>query len=542
MTRDPIFFGISCTLGYEYTRRMYAKVVQSSSRPVVQSSSRPVVHSVYSRMLYAVFAMGLGVVMSACNTSSGLTQESKLQGPTSQIVAPEVMPALSNLRIQSAVQSDLTEVFDSAQKVYPPKTFDGATTPNGYTITFFDFYSVSFAYVNQVSRATSSLDPVVLAARHNPKAKAPEEEKTWTDGTYVTGANTRRSTMGSYYYGFPILYGLYSAESRAKGFGITDVAKYIMPMGGYYWALTKSGRYFDLITRDWVDEITVKKFKQAYDGVLDIVANKTGQDAKMTANWTAFNNAALVRPGSCPTNAAASDCIASNTIMPANVSDLCMTRWFLWWSWWDCSSKQGDYTALTQTDPATIAKFTTIALEDNNQFLYQGFYSGCGPNAGKNLLKWWQTYGGITNALRPSGSGFSAEENTQIELMNYMGAYPSGNGRSINSSGCGGMQQYLTNNNVNLGVVCAEGWAFTGNWYQILYNAFSSNIPVAVSQGILLWGGQLVSGHVGIAKSFRTDPYGNLYVQVFKNPPPMPETWNLAEVFALSGTYYLYKP
>ena len=128
-----------------------------------QSSSRPVVHrTIYGKISYAMLAVSLSLGISACGGSAILKQENVLQGPTSQIVAPEVMPVISSLRIQSAVQADLTEVFKSAQKVYPPKTFDGATTPNGYTITFFDFYGVSFAYVNQVSRATSSLDPVSI--------------------------------------------------------------------------------------------------------------------------------------------------------------------------------------------------------------------------------------------------------------------------------------------------------------------------------------------------------------------------------------------
>ena len=516
-----------------------------------QSSSRPVVHrTIYGKISYAMLAVSLSLGISACGGSAILKQENVLQGPTSQIVAPEVMPVISSLRIQSAVQADLTEVFKSAQKVYPPKTFDGATTPNGYTITFFDFYGVSFAYVNQVSRATSSLDPVVLAARHNPNAKAPEEEKTWIDGTYITGANTRRSTMGSYYYGFPILYGLYSAESQAKGFRTSDVIKFIMPMGGYYWALTSFGKYFDLITRDWVDSATVAKFKNAYDAVLGALADKIDNDAQMTTYWKAFNNDLVVRPGNCPSGVSTQECIVHNAIKPATIRDFCFTRWFMWWSWWDCSSKQGDYQVNETVGASQMTQFAPFEYKDNDQFYHLGAASGCGPNAGKNLLWWWQTYGGVSNALRPAGgtytyNGFTipytSEMNTQVELINYMGATVSNGGRVIPSSGCGGMQQYLTNNNVNLGVVCAEGWAFTANWYQILYNAFSFNIPVAVSQGILLWGGQLVSGHVGIVKWFRNDPYGNLYVKVFNNPSPMPQIWNLAEIFAGSGTYYLYK-
>jgi hypothetical protein len=151
-----------------------------------KSSSRPVVHkSLFARILTITLFMGLSLGMNACNSNS-VIPENLLQGPTSNIVAPEVMPVAYGIKIQSAVQSDLNAVFSSAQKVYPPKVSDLTNLPNGYTLTFFDFYDVSFAYVNQVSRATTSLDPQVLAARHSPNVKAPEEEKNWTDGTYVT--------------------------------------------------------------------------------------------------------------------------------------------------------------------------------------------------------------------------------------------------------------------------------------------------------------------------------------------------------------------
>ena len=488
--------------------------------------------------------MLFGISLFACGSAS--IPENKLQGRTSSIVAPEVMPALSNLQMQSVAQSDLARVFDSAQKVYPPAiTSDGSGTPDGYTITFFDFYGVSFAYVSQVSRATKSLEPQVLAARHNLSAKAPEDEKTWQDATYVTGANTRRTTLGSYTYGFPVLYGLYSQESQAKGFRPSDVTKFVMPVAGYYWAYTTSGRYFDLLTRDWVEPSIVEKLKQAYNTILSTLTRASDYKSIMTKNWKAFNGVFKIRPGDCPSAASSSECVPSNVLTPKTTAPFCFTRWFLWWSWWDCSSVQGNYTSDGQEVSGTsplLSQFSTIANEDNDQFDYQGAASGCGPNAGKNLLKWWQTYGNFPSTtptsalpLRSAGGGYTPEQNTQIELIGDMGAYISGNGRAINSSGCGGMQQYLTRYNVKLGVACAEGiWVITG-WVQQFITAFNANIPVAVSHFVIGYG-----GHVGIAKHFRTDPYGNLYVKVFNNPFPF-NTWNLAEVFAASGVYYLYK-
>jgi hypothetical protein len=244
-----------------------------------------------------------------------------------------------------------------------------------------------------------------------------------------------------------------------------------------------------------------------------------------------------VRPGDCAVGVSTTKCVSKIQLKPKTLAQYCMTRWFLWWSWWDCGSTQGAYNA-TGVDNDQIAlnpKFTTISYEDNDQFYYNGAYSGCGPNAGKNLLKWWQTQGGVSNTLRPATASYTAEQNTQIDLMGDMGAYISGNGRSVNSSGCNGMRQYLTKNNIPLGVACAEGiWVTTG-WFQQLKDSFEQNIPVAVSHFVIGYG-----GHVGIAKWFRSDPYGNLYVKVFNNPLSF-QVWNLAEVFAGSGMYYLYK-
>jgi hypothetical protein len=498
--------------------------------------NRPVTHkSLFPRLFSAALFSGVSLVMSACNNNA-IPSQNVQSGPTNSIVAPEVMPLNSGIKIQSAVQADLIKVFDSAQKVHPPKTIGGASTPNGYTITFFDFYGVSFAYLHQVSRATTSLDPKVLAARHNPDTVVPAQEKNWVDGTYVTGANTRRTTMGSYTHGFPVLYGLYSQDSQKKGFRIADVTKFVMPVAGNYWVLTTSGRYFDLVAREWVDAKKLETFKQAYDSILGKLAQVDEYEATMTTYWKAFDQDLDVRPGECSASLTRSECVLQNAITPATLAPYCFTRWFMWWSWWDCSSTQGNFTADGQEYSTLLGDFTTISIEDNDQFRYPNSaspYSGCGPNAGKNLLKWWQTKKGIANALRPASGGFTSEQNTQIELINYMGAYVSGDGRAINSSGCGGMQQYLTNNSIPLTVLCAEGiWVTTG-WFQLLSNAFTANIPVAVSHGVIGYG-----GHVGIAKFFRNDPYGNLYVKVFRNPFPF-ENWNLAEVFAGSGVYYL---
>ncbi len=445
-------------------------------------SSCPVVHkSLVARILITTLFVSLSLGMNSCN-SSGVVPENTLQGPTNNIIAPEVMPVESGIKIQSTVQSDLNAVFSSAQKVYPPKVSDTTNLPNGYTLTFFDFYGVSFAYVNQISRVTSSLDPQVLAARHNPNVKAPEEEKTWTDGTYVTGANTRRTTMGSYTHGFPVLYGLYSQESQKKGFRIADVTKYVMPIAGYYWVFINSGRYFDLLARDWVDAKKVETFRQAYDSILDKLSDLTGHEATMTKNWTAFNAAFKVRPSNCLGTLTNDKCVQSAKLAPATLAPFCATRWFLWMSWLDCGFTQGAYTSTGENLPSLplLTNFLTISVEDNDQFQYPNTgspFSGCGPKAGQNLLKWWKTYGGssMANALRPAGGGFTADENTQIELINDMGAYVSGNQRVVNNSGCVGLQQYITRHNIPLGIVCIEGLIVINNWIQQFKNAFSWN-------------------------------------------------------------------
>jgi hypothetical protein len=354
----------------------------------------------------------------------------------------------------------------------------------------------------------------------------------------VTGANTRRTTMGSYTHGFPVLYGLYSQESQKKGFRIADTTKYVMPVAGYYWALTNSGRYFDLLARDWVDAKKVETFRQAYDSILDKLSNLAGHEAAMTKNWTTFNTTFKVRPSNCLTTVTNDKCVQSVKLAPTTLAPFCATRWFLWWSWLDCGFTQGAYTSTGENLPSLplLTNFLTIATEDNDQFTYLGAYSGCGPKAGQNLLKWWKTYGGssMANALRPAGGGFTADENTQIELINDMGAYVSGNQRAVNNSGCVGLQQYITRHNIPLGIVCIEGLIVINNWIQQFKNAFSWNIPIAVSHYVVGYG-----GHVGIAKWFRDDPYGNLYVKVFRNPFSF-ETWNLGEVFAASGVYYVY--
>jgi hypothetical protein len=116
--------------------------------------------------------------------------------------------------------------------------------PNGYTIVFYDFYGNAFGYVNNVSRATTSTDPAVLAARHHPNATPPSDEATWQDATYVTGTNTRRTPISTYLHGFPVLYGMYSQASMSAGFNRAQVSRYVMPDDGNFWALMADGRYF----------------------------------------------------------------------------------------------------------------------------------------------------------------------------------------------------------------------------------------------------------------------------------------------------------
>jgi hypothetical protein len=468
-------------------------------------------------------------------------------GVTSRIAPPDVysVPAQAALRLTSSSASAWRGVFDEAQSVHPlvfhsisTQQRDAASPPrDGYTLTFYDFYGASFAYVTSVTRAKVALTPSALLERHDPRAAAPKDERTWQDATYVSGANTRRTPLGNYYHGFPVLYGLFGAESKKAGFDANAVERLVMPAGNAYWALTKSGRYFDLMQYRWVDDKTVTEARRQYDDMLRQLEASATFDQHATKLWQEAETKAGVQPSACP--AGSSSCVrsVSASLRPQVLqyppdSQRCRPTWFLWWQ----TGVECDYDAVTGYLPLEI---NVPYLQDNDQKWYQGAYTGCGPTMLTNMLWWWQTFKGKAGLMRnPSpGSAYDTFGTTQIELIADTNAYIDGIGRSaLGGDISDGLEKYLLRNYSTLKsqAVMGIGSTLVSEFYFKLKEKMAINEIVGVGHFVVGYG-----GHFGIMERFVKAPFGGLTVSMIRPPAAVFGNMNFGEFFSTSSVHWI---
>jgi hypothetical protein len=460
--------------------------------------------------------------LAGCQQTPTLTTQHQDWGLTSQLEAAPLYSESSGKSLNNL------GAFKTAQTVRPlllPKAQQSRSQPSapapsdGYTLTFFDLNGVSFAYVTHVTQANVPLEPTSLLARDT-QTVTPENPKQWQNATYITGANTRRTPLGSYHHGFPILRGLFGEDSKAKGFDVNNVAQLVMPRSNMYWAKTIDGRYFDLVALEWVESNTVQRLKDEYNQLVQKLDGDQKFVAEANKQWNSVAENLKVSASACVT-----DCIQTDALRPQTIEMApgnCRPVWFLWWivgTECDASAHHG-YLDSSVSFPAD---------QDNNQFLYLNAATGCGPthtnimrpaNPDPNL--WWQT----------------KFYTTQVELIADTGARVVGSQREAYGGEVSeGLEKYLLRNKPTLKSQAVMGWGATeaSRMHQALYTQFANNRVVGVGFYVLLQG-----GHFGIAKNFTKVPFtGNLIVNYYNPPASMYNNMNLSDFWAGSSVHWI---
>lgn len=543
----------------------------------------------------AVLLAGCGQqsVPSQAPSSVATLPASIIAGPTATIARPPAFTRATaravGIRAQSAAEdaalANEEALFGKAQTVVPIEVWNprsGAQAPatgpanlhatatvgqqDGYSLLFTDFYGASFAYVNNVAR-DGVTDPGVLTARHDPNATPPEDTTTWTNATYVTGANTRRTPISAAMQGFPILYGLYSQASRDAGFDPANLTQLVMPSDTEFWAKTSDGRYFDLMNRVWLTDDQVGSAKSRYDQMVADTNNSSSQQSYATSTWQKFHNTFNVKPSPCPDGASA--CIDDPgpvaASLPGGVQaqsvvsySQCRTRWFLWWSWQEC----GTYESGTRSDGQWPKQDYQKLLNDNT-------YWGCGPASGAAMLWWWKQYGGVDTmaaSTYPSWLAVSdrykygdpyfqsyttddAYENTAKQLVNDMGAFskiwgiiplPQQQRATWPWNYTSGLNNYLRARGVNN--LTAQGiWGYAPFVWQSIQANLRTHFQNASNEPIVgLYVGANVQ-HLFVVKGYRKEAFGDLWVQLQRPLGSITELNLSAWWVPVSGAYWIQK-
>jgi hypothetical protein len=487
------------------------------------------------KSIVTLFGCGI-LALVGCQQTPILAPKHQGWGLTSQL---EAAPLYSGVASKSL---NRLGAFKSAQTVRPlllPKAHQGRSQPSasapsdGYTLTFFDLNGVSFAYATHVTQANVPLEPNSLLARDTQTA-APEDPKQWQDATYITGANTRRTPLGSYHHGFPILHGLFGEASKTKGFDVNTVAQLVMPRSNMYWAKTSDGRYFDLIALEWVDSNTFQRLKDEYNQLVEKLDGDQKFAAEATKQWNAVAENLKVSASACVT-----DCIQTNALRPQTIEmapGYCRPVWFLWWivgTECDSSAHHG-YLDSSVNFPE---------FQDNNQYQYLNAATGCGPTMLANMMWWWEKYTTHTNIMRPANTDPNLWwqdkfYTTQVELIADTGARVVGSQREAYGGEVSeGLEKYLLRNKPTLKSQAVMGWGATeaSRMHQALYTQFANNRVVGVGFYVLLQG-----GHFGIAKNFTKVPFtGNLIVNYYNPPASLYNNMNLSDFWAGSSVHWI---
>ncbi|NJK44785.1 MAG: hypothetical protein HC933_11295 [Pleurocapsa sp. SU_196_0] len=389
--------------------------------------------------------------------------------------------------------------------------------------------------MTSVTRADVPLTPERLLQRYDLNTKIPEDQRQWQDATYVSGANTRRTPIGHYFHGYPVLYGLFGEASKAMGFRVTEVERLIMPSGNAYWALTKDGRYFDLLQRTWVDPTIVDRAKQEYDAILKHLETSTTFERHTIDLWQQVENTVSVKPSTCSANSNAcvhpvSESMRSQNLEYPSDSQRCRPTYFMWWQ----TGFECDYSANRGYLPANLE---ISYAQDNDQKFYSNAYTGCGPTTLANMLWWWQTYKGHPGLLRPAISGYDSFGATQIELITDTNAYVDGIGRSATGGDVSeGLEKYFLRNYPALKSNAVMGWGATeaGRFHQVLVEQMSANNIVGIGHYVVN-----IAGHFGIMKQFTKIPFGGLTASLIRPPHPVFGNMNLSEFFSFSSVHWI---
>lgn len=421
-------------------------------------------------------------------------------------------------------------------------TNDEPSAQTTLTIVFEDLFGNPFGYVNHVSRHGTAESLEELWWAHDPSAPLPEDESSWTHATYVSGVNTRRSVVGAYFHGYPLLDGLLGTEARAAGVTLERVDRFVMPDENSFWVQLDDGRYYDLESRGWITADVVDAATDSYESVLIQNADNLGAfKADATTRW---RNATLrgvrLEPSACDLDP--DECIEDITITPRvlETGQSCRQVGFLWWAWEECDRWSHGY---FDDIHFQIAKY-------DYQYLHEGRYWGCGPASAAAMLWWWKVRNGhdtIDDDFDPSylETNDAAYRRAAVQLIDDMNAFGeifwliglTGKQRATYQGDYRpGLQTYLDRRDVDLRArsIWGVGSIYSGAIRNRLAEVFDNAHPVPVVGGEFSASNQ----HYGVLKGFHEDAFGGLRGDLLA-PLSSTSTLNLDGLFNLAGIWWI---
>lgn len=450
----------------------------------------------------------LSLALSSCNQAATpqtqtiqKTEVSVGQDAVGQdIVNKEAINVLpKNFSTQALGNNSIQSLFSQAKAVKPLQGWkankrgkirtQSLDTFNGYTIPFYDFYGVSFAYLNFIDKAGDT-DPQALIAAGTQKT-GQADMMSWNAATYASGANTMRDVVISVEEGTNILNTIYSNKAKQAGFNINKVVRYVMPAGDQHWALMQNGRYFDLDNVRFATTQEVQNAKSGYDKLVKQVAD----------------NAETIVPIFQEKWAQAEQVGATGTaekIIPqtlnTNITDTSMSC-FLWF----CNESITAGNASGSLEQGFADKFYKGDIYNEYQYVVDGWLTGCGAASLAALMRWYDD-------IYPTKEKYVVDTllNTQIKLRGYMGStnfYPGGTATYpwyFISGGNQYLQKYGASVDGNWGQP-SQNWKYQMEKY---ITKFKTNEPVVALHL------SNDTQHYGLVTKFQKDAYSDLMVFV----------------------------
>lgn len=498
----------------------------------------------------------LALMISSCGTQIAVqdTQEKGTIGPGAPTSSLKAVPVFSTefrsetntSGIRKQNSTALTSIFGDAKTSTPaqPWMVDNVTqqdpsgnptvdknpsAPNGYSIAFYDFYGVSFAYLNFIDRKKNT-DPNALIKSYDEEPTAGPQPSTWSVATYASGANNKRTVLSHFTHGVPVLRTIFGPEGEAVGFDAKLVSRYVMPYEGAYWAHMKDGRYFDLQARTFVSIAAVDTAKADYDRLLDAyLENQAPMETLSHTDWGQADMDNLVSVADlepqCDINNICTSSLkegegTGTSITKQSSIKTCGTRSYLWWSWVACDTVASKFTGSISWDTYRYSEW---------QAYVDGWLEGCGPVSMGRLLQWYKDNKGKNATMTDYSSAVKS-------LRSYMNSYRMWNGETATNpwNYIDGANNYLRDRGAGMTIGGTYGYPPL-NWQaqvDILHDKFSKNEPV-----VGLHFSNYVQ-HFGIISQYQKGHYSDLWVFM-----PSRQQWlNQSAWWSayLSGTYAAY--
>ena len=465
-----------------------------------------------------------GLFVSALLAACATTPSARPQLPGAALGQPTSAVMVASLAVPATAPSNLkAAAIEPPLKLWAglkPAAVNAAQTTDGYTLTFEDFYGAPMAYATQVSR-DGQTDPALMlqAYEQQPKdarglhTEGLKDQKDWTIGTYVSGANSEQLVLGRTMYGFPLLEGLYGPDAQANGV-VNHVDHLLMPDNNTFWAALDDGRVWDLSWHQVVPAEAVSSARQRYEQVMQARAQATLESATSRAWATALGAGKL-------------------TLKPQHQTTTtnCYTWYILWFPQTRCANHYVVYLNDAELFPAMSAyssggawyrnydNWQDVTVDSSGNY----HYSGCSPTAMSELLLWFHYYRGIATGRQdflPGGvinlTDFAA---WQWEMHNAMGTsdaywYTDANGHAWNMGSTyafsirGGAETVLNNHGIPLkgGQMLIDAISAVSQDNSWIKNTIRDvmgvrNYPLVMS-AIVSWPS---NAHTGIARSFVID-------------------------------------